>query len=73
MPRAAQAWFWKRHQKTLAPWLFLAPGMTMFLVYVILPIFQSMWISLSSQTKRNGERLVSRANAASASARPCRI
>lgn len=36
---------WKAHQRKLAPWLFLAPGILMFLVYVIIPIFQSMWIS----------------------------
>jgi multiple sugar transport system permease protein len=33
------------NQRRLAPWLFLAPGMIMFLVYVIIPIFQSIWIS----------------------------
>lgn len=38
--------FWRRHQRRIAPWLFLAPGAFMFLVYVILPIFESMWISL---------------------------
>ncbi|MEJ8472898.1 carbohydrate ABC transporter permease [Roseibium algae] len=37
---------WKKNQQRLAPWLFLAPGILMFLVYVILPIFQSMSISL---------------------------
>ncbi len=37
--------FWKRHQRRLAPWLFLAPGMLFFAVYVILPIFQSIWVS----------------------------
>ncbi len=36
---------WKANQRKLAPWLFLAPGVLMFLVYVILPIFESMWIS----------------------------
>lgn len=36
---------WKANQRKLAPWLFLAPGILMFLVYVIVPIFQSMWIS----------------------------
>ncbi|WP_435257357.1 carbohydrate ABC transporter permease [Thioclava sp. FR2] len=36
---------WKAHQRRLAPWLFLAPGILMFLIYVIIPIFQSMWIS----------------------------
>jgi multiple sugar transport system permease protein len=45
MARQAQAGFWKKNQKALAPWLFLAPGIIMFLVYVIVPIFQSIWIS----------------------------
>ena len=36
---------WKRNQRRLAPWLFLAPGCIMFAVYVIFPIFQSMSIS----------------------------
>jgi multiple sugar transport system permease protein len=44
MPQA-QASFWKRNQRTLAPWLFLAPGILFFLIYVIIPIFQSIWIS----------------------------
>ena len=42
---AAPAGFWKKNQKTLAPWLFLAPGIAMFLLYVIFPIFQSIIIS----------------------------
>ncbi len=33
------------NQRDLAPWLFLAPGILIFLVYVIIPIFQSVWIS----------------------------
>ncbi|MFO1122915.1 MAG: sugar ABC transporter permease [Hyphomicrobiales bacterium] len=33
------------NQRSLAPWLFLAPGMLMFLIYVIIPIFQSIRIS----------------------------
>ena len=36
---------WKANQRKLAPWLFLTPGILMFMVYVIVPIFQSMWIS----------------------------
>ncbi len=40
------AGFWKANQQKLAPWLFLAPGIVFFLVYVIIPIFQSMSISL---------------------------
>ena len=45
MPAIPATSFWKANQRTLAPWLFLAPGMLMFLIYVIIPIFQSMWIS----------------------------
>lgn len=32
-------------QRTIAPWLFLAPGVLVFLLYVIFPILQSVWIS----------------------------
>jgi len=42
---SATSGFWKRNQQRLAPWLFLAPGMIMFSIYVIIPIFQSIWIS----------------------------
>ncbi len=42
---AGAAW-WRRNQQTLTPWLFLAPGVLFFLVYVIFPIFQSFGISL---------------------------
>ena len=42
--RQRRGW-WRRNQRRLAPFLFLAPGGAMFLIYVILPIFQSMWIS----------------------------
>ncbi len=45
MAQDVQAGFWKRNQKALAPWLFLAPGILMFAIYVIIPIFQSIWIS----------------------------
>jgi multiple sugar transport system permease protein len=37
--------FWQKNQRKLAPFLFLAPGVLFFLIYVILPIFQSVWIS----------------------------
>ena len=35
----------RRRPRAFAPWLFLAPGMAMFLFYVIIPIFQSLWVS----------------------------
>ncbi len=37
--------FWQRNRLSIMPWVFLAPGLIMFLVYVILPIFQSIAIS----------------------------
>ena len=44
-PPAPQRSWWRRNQQRVTPWLFLAPGMLMFLVYVIWPIFQSFWLS----------------------------
>jgi len=37
--------YWKRNQLRIAPWLFLAPGAIMFMVYVIIPVFQSLSLS----------------------------
>ena len=37
--------FWHRNRLRIMPWVFLAPGLIMFLIYVILPIFQSIVIS----------------------------
>jgi multiple sugar transport system permease protein len=45
-PMAPPTW-WARHQRSLAPWLFLAPAMAVFLLYVIAPIFQSIAISFT--------------------------
>ncbi len=36
---------WIANQRRLAPWLFLMPGVLMFLIYVIAPIAQSITIS----------------------------
>lgn len=41
----ARGWY-KRNEIALTPWLFLIPGILMFTIYVIIPIFQSFWISL---------------------------
>jgi multiple sugar transport system permease protein len=38
--------FYQRNRLTIAPWLFLTPAIVMFMIYVILPIFSSMWTSL---------------------------
>ena len=38
--------FWDRNQLRLTPLIFLAPAMLLFAVYVLYPIFSSLWISL---------------------------
>ena len=37
--------FWRRNRRAITPMLFLAPAILMFTVYVIAPIFQSIYIS----------------------------
>lgn len=41
---SGDSWF-RRNRMALAPWLFLAPGMLFFLIYVIAPIFESFALS----------------------------
>lgn len=41
-----QSSWWKRNQARLTPVIFLTPGLVFFSVYVLLPIFQSIGISL---------------------------
>ncbi|MGC6516518.1 MAG: carbohydrate ABC transporter permease [Candidatus Puniceispirillaceae bacterium] len=38
--------WWKRNQQQITPWLFLAPGLIFFSIYVLFPIGQSLLISL---------------------------
>ncbi|MGC8731517.1 MAG: carbohydrate ABC transporter permease [Halothiobacillaceae bacterium] len=38
--------WWARHQMSVAPWLFLAPGLFLFTVYVLGPIVESIGLSL---------------------------
>lgn len=38
--------WWKRNQQQMTPWLFLAPGLIFFTIYVLYPIIQSLIISL---------------------------
>ena len=42
---AKQGWY-KRNEIAFTPWLFLVPGIVMFTIYVVFPIFQSFQISL---------------------------
>ena len=42
-----RSWF-QKNRMAITPWLFLAPAILFFLVYVIIPIFQSIAISFYS-------------------------
>ena len=44
-PLPSRRGWYKRNEIALTPWLFLVPGILFFAVYVIVPIFQSVWIS----------------------------
>ena len=44
-PQLARRSWYKRNEIAVTPWLFLIPGILFFAVYVISPIFQSVWIS----------------------------
>jgi multiple sugar transport system permease protein len=43
-PAPTRSWY-KRNEIAVTPWLFLLPGIAFFALYVIMPIFQSFWIS----------------------------
>ena len=60
-PIAPASW-WARHQRALAPWLFLAPAMLAFLLYVIAPIFQSIAISFTEWDGLREARYIGLAN-----------
>ena len=46
--------WWKLNQQRLTPWIFLFPGLLLFLVYVIWPIFNSLY---SSKKNINSKKL----------------
>ncbi len=54
--------FWKTNQIKLAPWLFLAPGILVFMVYVIFPVFQSINISFYAWDGLGEKEFVGMAN-----------
>lgn len=35
-----------RNKLSVAPWIFLAPALVFFSIYVVIPIFESLWLSL---------------------------
>lgn len=50
--------FWERNQLKLAPFLFLAPAILIFLIYVVYPIIDSIWVSFHEWNgmDKNGTR-----------------
>ncbi|WP_299554128.1 carbohydrate ABC transporter permease [uncultured Tateyamaria sp.] len=36
----------KRNKLAIAPWIFLIPALIFFSIYVVIPIFESLWLSL---------------------------
>ncbi|MBT0957788.1 sugar ABC transporter permease [Alphaproteobacteria bacterium KMM 3653] len=43
--QSKQSWL-KRNKLTVTPWVFLAPALCFFAIYVVIPIFESLWLSL---------------------------
>ena len=44
-PKAKRITWWQKNQIKISPWIFLAPGLIFFSIYVIAPIFVSIGIS----------------------------
>ncbi|MEM8654806.1 MAG: sugar ABC transporter permease [Pseudomonadota bacterium] len=42
---AEPSWF-RRNKLAIAPWIFLIPALIFFAIYVVIPIFESLWLSL---------------------------
>jgi multiple sugar transport system permease protein len=61
-PDAPAAGWWARHQRNVAPWLFLLPALLMFAVYVIAPIFQSIAISFTEWDGLGPRKFIGLAN-----------
>ena len=60
-PLAPPSW-WSRHQRAIAPWLFVAPALLMFTVYVVIPIFRSIGISFEDWDGLGTPRYIGLAN-----------
>jgi multiple sugar transport system permease protein len=53
---------WKENKLRIAPWLFLSPGIVVFSLYILLPIFQSIGISLFDWDGLGERKFVALAN-----------
>ena len=62
--RTYSSW-WARHQRAIAPYLFIAPFFLLFVVFGLYPIVYSFWLSFLNATAnfswRSGIRLRMRA------------
>lgn len=61
-PAAVPPSWWSRHQRAIAPWLFLAPALLMFTVYVVVPIVRSIGISFEDWDGLGTPRFIGLAN-----------
>ncbi|WP_299603579.1 carbohydrate ABC transporter permease [uncultured Tateyamaria sp.] len=43
--RSEPGWL-RRNKLAIAPWIFLIPALIFFAIYVVIPIFESLWLSL---------------------------
>lgn len=59
---ASGASFWARHQRSIAPWLFLTPALVLFAVYVLAPIVQSIALSFYEWDGLGKARFIGLAN-----------
>jgi ABC-type sugar transport system permease subunit len=48
-PRSLGAW-WRRHERRLAPYLFVAPFFVLFAVFMAYPVANALWLSLHEWT-----------------------
>ncbi|WP_018181389.1 carbohydrate ABC transporter permease [Kaistia granuli] len=53
---------WKENKLRIAPWLFLSPGIVVFSLYILLPIFQSIGISLFDWDGLGEKKFIALAN-----------
>ena len=62
LPGAITPSWWARHQRAVAPWLFLLPAIVMFTVYVLLPIAESIAISFTEWDGLSEQKWIGLAN-----------
>lgn len=59
---APAASFWERHQRAIAPWLFLSPALVLFALYVLIPIVRSIGIGFEQWDGLGAPRFIGLGN-----------